>query len=397
MPQMGIPPSGGPAFQLLERKLQESASVDPADLKNGRVPEQADILMVASPETLDTAQLFAIDQFLMKGGTVVIAASPYKTAMGRSLNATRTTTGLEEWLDFQGLKLQDAMVLDPQNSAFPVPIERDVGGFKVRQIQLLDYPYFVDVRSDGMASGEAPTAGLAQMTLSWAAPIAIDAEKAKNRKITRLIESSAASWASGSTELLPDFKANGRMGFAETGEKKRQLLGAMMEGGSHRSSRASRRRWPRTPSIRKPRRKKSPKKAKTPEAKEKDKPASITGVIERSPESARIILLGSGSFLSDEVLELASSIDRTQYLAPVNFAQNLVDWSLEDRGLLALRSRGGQFSRTLRPIEASSQMAWEYSNYAFALLGLGLVHLIHRYARLSARRRRLAMLGAEGA
>jgi hypothetical protein len=48
-------------------------------------------------------------------------------------------------------------------------------------------------------------------------------------------------------------------------------------------------------------------------------------VIERSSESARIILVSSDSFLSDEVLELASSIDRTQYLAPVSFAQNLID------------------------------------------------------------------------
>jgi ABC-2 type transport system permease protein len=84
-------------------------------------------------------------------------------------------------------------------------------------------------------------------------------------------------------------------------------------------------------------------------------------VIERSPESARIILVSSDSFLSDEVLELASSIDRTQYLAPVSFAQNLIDWSLEDRGLLALRSRGGQFSRRLVPMEAGTQMLWSMS------------------------------------
>jgi ABC-2 type transport system permease protein len=396
MPQMGIPASGGPAFQLLERKLQESASVDPNDLKTGRVPDTADILMVASPETMDNSQLFAIDQFLMKGGTVVIAASPYKTAMGRSLSATKTKTGLEDWLAFQGMKLEDAMVLDPQNSAFPVPMDRDAGGFKVRQIQLLEYPYFVDVRSDGLASGEAPTAGLTQLTMSWAAPIAIDAEKARTRKITRLVESSGASWTSGSTDLLPDFKANGRMGFAPAGEKKRQLLGAMMEGrfASFFAGKPS----PLAKDAEKAGKpEEKPEEGKAADAREKDKPASITGVIERSPESARIILLGSGSFLSDEVLELASSIDRTQYLAPVNFAQNLVDWSLEDRGLLALRSRGGQFSRTLRPIDASAQMAWEYSNYAFALMGLGLVHLIRRYARLSASRKRLAMLGAEGA
>jgi ABC-2 type transport system permease protein len=129
----------------------------------------------------------------------------------------------------------------------------------------------------------------------------------------------------------------------------------------------------------------------------KDAKPSITGVIGRSPESGRLILIGSGTFLSDEVLALASSVDRTQYLAPVDFAQNLVDWSLEDRGLLALRSRGGQFSRTLGPMQSGSQMFWEYLNYALALAGLAIVYLVRRSLRAGARRRYLTMLGTEGA
>src|SRR5262249_39327413 len=108
-------------------------------------------------------------------------------------------------------------------------------------------------------------------------------------------------------------------------------------------------------------------------------------------------LLGSSSFLSDDVLSVTSEADRTQYLTPLGFAQNLVDWSLEDRGLLALRSRGGQFSRTLRPIEAGGQAVWEYLNYGLALLGLAVVYFIRRYAIQSSRRKYLEMLGIEGA
>ena len=132
-------------------------------------------------------------------------------------------------------------------------------------------------------------------------------------------------------------------------------------------------------------------------APQKDEKATITGVIGRSPESARIILIGSSSFLSDDVLSLVSEVDRTQYLTPLNFAQNLVDWSLEDRNLLALRARGGQFSRTLSPVKSGSQATWEYLNYALALLGLGLVYLIHRASRRATRRKYLALLGARGA
>jgi ABC-2 type transport system permease protein len=81
-----------------------------------------------------------------------------------------------------------------------------------------------------------------------------------------------------------------------------------------------------------------------------------------------------------------------QYLAPLNFAQNLVDWSLEDRGLLALRSRGRQFARTLVPIQAGTQMFWEYVNYALALFGLGIVYLIRRSLVSRAERRYSALL-----
>ncbi len=189
MPQFGMPGGGGPAFQLLESKLKQNSQVAAADLRDGRAPEQADILFVASPEKIDDKQLFAIDQFLMKGGTVIVAASPAKISLQGDLSAVNTPTGLEDWLARQGLAMPQSMVLDKQNAPLPVPVERNVGGIPIRQIKLFDYPYFVDIRRDGIAQGEAPTLGLNQLTLSWAAPIKVDAEKTKDRKVVRLIES----------------------------------------------------------------------------------------------------------------------------------------------------------------------------------------------------------------
>ncbi len=81
----------------------------------------------------------------------------------------------------------------------------------------------------------------------------------------------------------------------------------------------------------------------------------------------------------------------------MNFAQNLVDWSLEDRGLLALRARGGLFSRTLAPVKAGSQMTWEYLNYALALVGLAIVYLVNRHSRQNTKRKYEAVLGTRGA
>ncbi len=395
MPQFGIQGGGGPAFQLLESKLKQNAQVVAADLHDGRAPEQADILFVASPEKIDDKQLFAIDQFLMKGGTVIIAASPAKVSLQGDLSAVNTPTGLEDWLARQGLAMPQSMVLDKQNAPLPVPVERDVGGIPIRQIKLFDYPYFVDIRRDGIAQGEAPTLGLNQLTLSWAAPIKVDAEKTKDRKVVRLIESSRDSWASDSANVVPDFDAYSDLGFEEGKDKGRQLLGVMLEGQftSYFAGKPSPLAKDAKPEDAKDKANDADAGKDKDAAPAKEKP-SITGVIDRSPSSARIILIGSGSFLSDDVLSLVSEVDRTQYLAPLNFAQNLVDWSLEDRNLLALRARGGQFSRTLSPIKSGSQAVWEYLNYALALFGLGLVYLAHRFARRAARRKYLAALGA---
>ena len=393
MPQLGLAGSGGSTFQLLESKFRQNAQVEAADLHDGRVPDQADILFVAAPENLDDTQLFAVDQFLMKGGTVIVATSPLKVSLQGNLTATPLRSGLEKWLDYQGLEMRKSMVLDRQNAPLPIPVEREVGGIPIRQLKLLDYPYFVDVREDGLAHGDAPTLGLNQLTMSWAAPIKIDAEKTKGRKIVRLIESSRGSWASSSDSVVPDFETYSDLGFEEGKEKGRQLLAVMVEG--------------QFPSLFAGKPSPLAKDAKPADAKDKtgesaadgakkdapEQKATITSVIQRSPESARIILIGSSSFLSDDVLSLVSEVDRTQYLTPLSFAQNLVDWSLEDRNLLALRARGGQFSRSLSPVKSGSQAIWEYLNYALALFGLVLVYLIHRYSRHTTKRKYLEVLG----
>jgi ABC-2 type transport system permease protein len=398
MPQFGIEGSGGPTFQTLEAKLKENASVERTNLSNGRVPEQADILFVAAPNKLDNAQLFAIDQFLMKGGTVVVAASPYDVSLQGNLNVSKAPTGLEDWLKSYGLSFKDGLVLDRQNSPLPIPVEREVAGLPIRQIQLIDYPYFPDIRGDGLEKGETPTAGIRQLTLSWAAPLGVDANKPKDLKVVPLIQSSSGSWVSNSTNLVPDFEAHSELGFEEGRQKGKQLLGAMVEGQfkSYFAGKPSPLAKDAKPEEEKGKAGESKDKAAEAKDKEAQRP-SITGVIERSPESARLILIGSSGFLSDDILSLLSQVDRTQYLTPLGFAQNLVDWSLEDRGLLALRARGGLFSRTLDPVKAGRQQMWEYLNYVLALVGLGLVYFIRRHFRELSNRKYLEMLGTRGA
>ena len=120
---------------------------------------------------------------------------------------------------------------------------------------------------------------------------------------------------------------------------------------------------------------------------------AVASVIERSPESARIILVSSNDFLSDQVMRLISGGQQTEFLANMQFAANALDWSLEDSGLLAIRSRG-HFNRTLPPLDRDTQAFWEYANYGLAILAIALIAFLERRFRSARLRKQLELLAA---
>jgi len=378
--EFGMPAARGPAYGQLEQRLRDGFTLQETDLKSGQVPADADLLLVLGPENLDQKQQFAIDQFLMQGGTALVAATTFKVDLGRGgISARPQATGLEDWLATQGLTLGKSLVLDPQNTPFPIPVQRNLGGYLVEEIQTLDYPYFPDVREGGLAADSGITGNLGQITMNWSSPIQIDQEKAKGRAVTTLIRSSSGAWTSDSAAMQPDFKAHGDLGFARGKDRGTKVLGLVMEGRftsafAGQPSPLLAAADDQTPPPDAP-----DETAATP-AKPDAKPAVVSGVIESSPSSARLILLGSASFLTDTAIGLASEATQTRYDKPIELIQNAVEWSLEDRGLLALRGRG-QFSRLLVPLSRQGRIFYEYLNYALALGGVGLLYWLARRAR----------------
>ena len=95
----------------------------------------------------------------------------------------------------------------------------------------------------------------------------------------------------------------------------------------------------------------------------------MSSLIESSPDTARLVVIGSAEFLDDTILQLSSRVSQDRYLNSLQFMQNAVDWSAEDLDLLAIRSRGTA-TRVLRPMEQREQSTWEIVNYAIALAAL---------------------------
>jgi ABC-2 type transport system permease protein len=101
----------------------------------------------------------------------------------------------------------------------------------------------------------------------------------------------------------------------------------------------------------------------------------IMGTIASSPESARLVVVGSAEFVDDIVLDLSASLSSDRSLLNLQFLQNIVDWSVEDQDLLAIRSRGS-FTRLLKPLEESEQTRWELLNYGVALLAVVAIGIV---------------------
>lgn len=388
-PQRGAPQPR--QFRFLEQKLRENYHLVEVDLKSGLAPEDVDLLLLAAPEGLEPKQRFAVDQFLMKGGSVVLLTSPYTvTRTQAGLAAARHTSGLEPLLEHYGAALRKTLVLDPQNEPFPVHVNRRAGAFTVRELQFVPYPYFVDVRGQGLNRDNPITARLPQLTLSWASPLSLPEEEAGAIRVVPLLSSSGASWTSNSLKVHPDFKLHPKLGFEREGQPEGHVLAAVVEG-VFRSYYADK----ESPLLAKDDGEGEPPPEKETEGAApagEDAPV-VTGMIEKSPESARIILVGSNEAFTDQTLQLSRAAANDRFVNSLQFLENVVDWSLEDRALLSIRSRA-HFARTLAPMTREQKAFWEYLNYGVVLLGLFLIYGAHRYCLRRLQERYEGMLAA---
>jgi len=385
-PQMAMYGMSGAQFNQLEQFLGSELNMQREDLSDGRVSGDADILLLVSPKDLSEKQVFAVDQFLMLGGTVVLASSPYSASMSRtSMTLQEHSSGLQDWLIHHGMEIDKKLVMDSQNASFPVPVTRNVGGFNLQELRMIDYPYFIDVRGDGLNQESAITSDIPQITLTWASPIRVDTEKNAARSLTELVHSSANSWLSSSTDIMPKINGDAISPYRPQGKQERHVLGLINAGrfDSYFIGKSS-------PLLEAKEEVSDEEKTDAKDATEEDNPFEVSSVVEKSSDSARIVIFSSNDFLRDQVTGMLGSALGSQYLNTLQLAANTIDWSLEDAGLLSIRSRG-HFNRTLPPMERDSQMFWEYLNYILAILAIVLVAFVQRF-RKNIRRREYQQL-----
>lgn len=339
------------------------------DLSTGQVPADVDVLVVVAPQGMTDRERYAIDQYLMRGGSVIVAAGNYGITLDQfagGLGLTPLEGGLREMLASYGVDVEQSLVMDPQNEPFPVAVSRDVGGFQVQELQAIDYPFFVDVRNDGMTSDSQIVSNLPAVTLNWASPINIDEGQNAEREVVELLRSSQASWRRLDTNIQPNFDLYPDLGFPLGSEQQSYLLAVSVQGvfESYFKDKPSPLSEPTEMEV----------------GEEPPPPEAVPGTIEVSPETARLVIFSSAEFVDDIIFEISSNLMMDRYLNSIKLVQNAIAWATEDLEMLGIRARGTS-ARVLVPLTEAEQSFWEGANYVVALVALVAVGIFWRARR----------------
>jgi ABC-2 type transport system permease protein len=360
------------SWNALQQQLEQNYTVKQVDLTSGRVPGDVDVLLIVAPQQMSDKERFAVDQFLMRGGALIVAEGNYVLSPQQytSITMDGVQDGLRDMLASYGVEIGEAMVLDTRNEPFPMQVQRQVGGIQVAEYQLIAYPYFIDVRSDGMDSDSPIVANLPAVTVQWASPLTLDEAKMEGRQVNVLLKSTAESWLRSSGDVQPDLNAYPDLGFAVEGEQQAWPLAVAIQGSfeSYFRGKASpfEQQGMATPTAT------ATETVATPEP--------VLGTVEVSPELSRLVVVGSSEFIDDTVLRISSNVSADRYLYNLQFVQNAVDWSVEDQDLLSIRSRG-TYSHLLKPLDHKEQSLWEGLNYGLALAALAVVGVVSNMRR----------------
>ncbi|MFT4767572.1 MAG: ABC-2 type transport system permease protein [Glaciecola sp.] len=360
--QYGRAPQGH-SFGTLQRVVSQDHSIVMENLADGGVDASADLLIVMAPEAIDSQSLFAMDQYLMRGGTVIIASSPRSIeTMGTELRLRKVDSGLTGWLSHHGVSIQETVILDERQAAFPLPVVRKVGAYEFRDMQFVDYPYLLDVRDDGLNPEHPITQGLPNLTVGWASPMSVDVRPGITSKT--LLTSSGNAWLSDESDVMPSVDDSGQSSFSGVGKSRlRASIGVTLQGEFTSYFDAV----PEAPVA-------------SDQVEDAAVEAPSSSLISKSPSSTRLIVVSSNDFASDQVLSGIIAASGTQYFGPLEFLMNAVDWSLEDSSLMNIRSRA-HFNRTLPALPQDTQASIEYGNYAAALLFLLVIYGLWRLLR----------------
>ncbi|MBB5691015.1 GldG family protein [Roseomonas alkaliterrae] len=173
-PRMMMMMRGSPMAQpyAVMQTLRQFFTVQDVALDAQRIGDDVQVLLVVHPQDLPDATLYAIDQFVMRGGKLIVFVDPHSEGQasrpGPGGQPTRqTASNLDRLLNAWGVEVpENGVVLDLR------------GAWRVRanptdRVQAVDYVAWFNLQGDSISQTEVATAQLNQVTVAsagWVRP-----------------------------------------------------------------------------------------------------------------------------------------------------------------------------------------------------------------------------------
>ena len=169
-PQMPFPQApGGSAPWMIMDSIRELMEVKVLDKAVTEIPEAVDVLMVVHPKQLGEPTLYAIDQFVLRGGRAVVFVDPHSEA-DRVLPNPQNPMGMQaprnsdlgRVFDAWGIELVDGKVVGD------LPLAKKVNFQKQSRMMVADYPMWIDLAPRQLNAEDVVTAKLPNLTMASA-------------------------------------------------------------------------------------------------------------------------------------------------------------------------------------------------------------------------------------
>jgi ABC-2 type transport system permease protein len=381
MPYGQAPPPPKTDYRQLEQVLGTQFTVKRLTLKDKMVPSDVDVLFVAKAGKLTANQKFAIDQYLMSGGTIIALAAhheiePEMVGNGQGqippkFKSKDLAGDLINLLQGYGVDIKKGWVVDPQSLEIVYPVSAGFNRVKITQER---YPYFPQVtRNDFIHADHVTLSGLNSLSFLW--PSAIDTTKVNSLiKVTSLLQSSALSWLDTAGDLSPSVQmgssVKGPYSFASTLEGEFKSLFTEIkptlpmnkeENSNNKSNHKSNN--------------KSENSSLGLASSTLYQDLIQTGrVLHQAVNGAKLAVIASPDLVSDLGLGVGQYYTglfglRGDYNSSLLLIQNLIEWAVEDDSLASIRTAGAS-SRVMKSLSKEEQSFYEIMNYFLALLFL---------------------------
>lgn len=331
-----------PSINNLNSIIGQNYNMAAVDLSSGKINSDIKTLIIVRPNIkFSQRELFILDQFLLKGNSILLAVDQLTMDMEKSnpnygIEVYKALDhGLTELLEHYGIKINPNMVMDEKSFK---QVQRDAKG-SIIETQVYFAPL---IQKENLNSDLIFLNGVNELiTFRMSEVNPIDPE---DKSITSLFTTTENGWIVEAENLSMN------PGRIQPGIERKKLSTAAIKEGNFVSY-FNNREIPK-------------QELRTPEA--EDDIDQLSGVVEKEDfisesASGKIMVLGSSDMLTDSILS-------QNYKSNIIFIQNVIDYLSGREDYLQMRSKGVFH----RPMEETTSVKRNFIKY-FNIVGLPLL------------------------